>query len=343
MRRLSLANLLLIPLLTILSGRTLNLSMLTYGVLISVSVILMIPDTYNDGKASVLTGFAVFISAMFAGAADCLFYPDWGGGIARELVYPLLAGIPTAVLFTVRAFRMMGDIVYLTIKTSGWEIMLCVIDQCYLAFLMALVAMNSSMAGMSGRGIVWWRVIVLALSLSLFGIVYLRSITGGPVISYSESGVPSGEKNVEECACQDGSASNYKVMYDRLCGYMDKNRPYLDPDYTLENLARGMFSNKVYISKLINISTGMNFSQLMNRYRIDYARELFRADTTLKVKDLSDMSGFHTQVTFITAFKLFYGMTPGAWCRDYVDGLKLLSSSREQERKPRPESFALDE
>ncbi len=108
-------------------------------------------------------------------------------------------------------------------------------------------------------------------------------------------------------------------MYNRLCFLLDQKKPFLDPEYSMDSLVKSLCSNKAYISKIINECTGMNFNQLMNRYRVNYAKELYAKDMNLKVKDLSDMSGFHTQVSFITAFKLFNDETPGAWCKTFKD------------------------
>lgn len=245
-----------------------------------------------------------------------------------NLLYPLLTTVPLAVLATVRSFRMMRDIKYLTMKTSGWEMMLCTIDYAYLAFLMIITSVMSSVSA----GMVWARILVFALSLLLFSILFIRSITGGPIITYNSSGVPSGEKNVEICAyVPEAHRSDTKVMYDKMCELLKSNQSFLDADYRIEDLAREMFSNRVYVSKLINAFTGMSFSQLMNRYRVEYSKELFKADVSLKVKDLADLSGFHTQVTYIAAFKVVYGMTPGGWCKEYLDSIKDPSNSGEQE------------
>ena len=144
--------------------------------------------------------------------------------------------------------------------------------------------------------------------------------------------MPSGEKNVEICAyVPEAHRSDTKVMYDKMCELLKSNQSFLDADYRIEDLAREMFSNRVYVSKLINAFTGMSFSQLMNRYRVEYSKELFKADVSLKVKDLADMSGFHTQVTYIAAFKVVYGMTPGGWCKEYLDSIKDPSNPEEQE------------
>ena len=323
-RKVAVANLAVIPLMCLIFGRMLTLPLMTYGILVSISVILMIPRTYNDSKFSVWTVFSVLSMSIVVSLWDCAsFHVDGDMACGR-----LLTIVPMAVLATVRSFRMMRDITYLTMKTSGWEMMLCMIDYSYLAFLMVITSVMSSVSA----GMVWVRILVFALSLLLFAILFIRSITGGPIITYNTAGVPSGEKNVEICAyVPESHRSDTKVMYDRMCELLKSNQSFLDADYRIEDLAREMFSNRVYVSKLINAFTGMSFSQLMNKYRVEYSKELFKSDVSLKVKDLADLSGFHTQVTYIAAFKVVYGTTPGGWCKEYLDSIKDPSNSEEQE------------
>lgn len=328
-RKVAVANYAVIPFMCLIFGRMLTLPLMTYGILISSSVILMIPRTYNDSKFSVWTAFVTLSLSLVVSLWDCASYYVDGDMSCGRLLYPLLTTVPLAVLATVRSFRMMRDIKYLTMKTSGWEMMLCTIDYAYLAFLMIITSVMSSVSA----GMVWGRILVFALSLLLFSILFIRSITGGPIITYNSSGVPSGEKNVEICAyVPEAHRSDTKVMYDKMCELLKSNQSFLDADYRIEDLAREMFSNRVYVSKLINAFTGMSFSQLMNRYRVEYSKELFKADVSLKVKDLADMSGFHTQVTYIAAFKVVYGTTPGGWCKEYLDSIKDPSNSGEQEQ-----------
>ena len=52
---------------------------------------------------------------------------------------------------------------------------------------------------------------------------------------------------------------------------------------------------------------------------MEFARDQFIKDPSLKVRDLSEMSGFNSQVTFNMSFKLFYELTPGQWCKDQRD------------------------
>ena len=115
--------------------------------------------------------------------------------------------------------------------------------------------------------------------------------------------------------------TNYRSLYARMCELMEEQKPYLKDGFLVEDMARALYTNKGYLSKMINSTTGLNFPQLMNSYRIRYALELYKHDTRLKVSELSDMSGFHSTVSFNAAFNLFVGKNPSDWCKEYRDSL----------------------
>lgn len=107
--------------------------------------------------------------------------------------------------------------------------------------------------------------------------------------------------------------SRLKVLHSRIVAYMEKEHPFLDPDFSMQKMARDLYSNKLYLSKAINSLAHKNFRQFVNYYRIEYAKDLFRKDPRLRINEASDMSGFHTVVSFNMAFKLNTGQTPSEW------------------------------
>ena len=219
-----------------------------------------------------------------------------------------------------RTIRVMKDIGFLTIRISGWEILLCLIKYSFLAFFMVAEVFSVFCSAFGEEMAAWIPRTILFLASALYALIYLRNMVSGPVIGFSVSGAPSSGKDAEIGAfVPEVSMTDNRTMYNRMCRYIEDKKPFLDPAYALEELAKALFSNKAYISKMINSTTGLNFSQFMNRYRVNYARELYANDMDLKVKDLSDMSGFHSQVSFNMAFRLFYDITPGAWCKEYKD------------------------
>ena len=104
-------------------------------------------------------------------------------------------------------------------------------------------------------------------------------------------------------------------LFRRCCFYMENKRPFLVDALTLSDVAAALFTNTLYLSRTINAFSGKNFRRFVNDYRVDYAMNLFRKNMSLKVSELSEMSGFHTVVTFNMAFKLVKGVAPSIWCQ----------------------------
>jgi len=117
-----------------------------------------------------------------------------------------------------------------------------------------------------------------------------------------------------------------QFLYDRCCRYMVERKPYLVTDYQLQDLANALYTNRMYLSKTINRFSGKNFRAYVNYYRVMYAMELFRANMSLRVLDLAELSGFRNESSFLNSFKSVMGEPPSFWCgrirKKYRDKLK---------------------
>ena len=102
-------------------------------------------------------------------------------------------------------------------------------------------------------------------------------------------------------------------LMQRVMKVMETDKPFLDENFSIHQLSSLVYTNKTTLSKAINNSTGMNFCQFVNDYRIRYSLDLMERDPKLKVFELSEKSGFHNQVSFGMAFKLKMGITPGEY------------------------------
>ncbi len=105
-----------------------------------------------------------------------------------------------------------------------------------------------------------------------------------------------------------------QLLYDRCCAYMTEHRPFLAENFTRQDLANAVFTNKAYLSKTINRFSGRNFRQYVNYYRVMYAMELFRANMSLRITELASLSGFHSPTSFLLSFKAVMGEPPSLWC-----------------------------
>lgn len=166
----------------------------------------------------------------------------------------------------------------------------------------------------------WPAPLCFASSAAVSVILAVRLLVGSQPRYGPSRAVPRISADTElSVPVESGPTLNYKLLYGRLEEIMDTDKPFLSSELTMDSLARKMYTNRGYLSRMINSCTGMNFNQYVNSYRVRHAMRLFQADRTLKIGDLSVSSGFRNKVTFIMAFKLFTGKTPRDWCEEQKD------------------------
>ena len=108
----------------------------------------------------------------------------------------------------------------------------------------------------------------------------------------------------------DGEKS--KKIYTELCELIENERLYADPNFTREELVERLHTNRTYLSQIIKIHTGKNYSQLINSYRIKEAIKIL-SDPEKKdypLKKLSQELGFVSSNTFSKVFQQTVGMSP---------------------------------
>ncbi|MFK7747084.1 MAG: helix-turn-helix domain-containing protein [Kordia sp.] len=98
----------------------------------------------------------------------------------------------------------------------------------------------------------------------------------------------------------------------KLKKFEDTHR-FTKRNYTLTKLAKELDTNSTYLSKIINMTKGMNFAKYMNEIRIDYAitqlqeNKLFRSYT---IKAIAIEVGFNNAQSFSIAFHKKTGINP---------------------------------
>ena len=105
-------------------------------------------------------------------------------------------------------------------------------------------------------------------------------------------------------------------LYERLISYFEKEKPYLRADLKIREVAMFLYSNKTYLSRIINDKNNQNFNQFVNYYRIEEVKRLFTTNTKLNIQELCNMSGFGSMATFSIAFRYYLGYTPADWCKE---------------------------
>lgn len=94
--------------------------------------------------------------------------------------------------------------------------------------------------------------------------------------------------------------------------YIETQKAFLNPNISLAELSSALEINPKYISQVINEKLNKNFFELINSYRIEYAKSLMKEPErkTDTVLEILYESGFNSKSVFNTVFKKYTGMTP---------------------------------
>lgn len=107
-----------------------------------------------------------------------------------------------------------------------------------------------------------------------------------------------------------------KMLYENVLFVFEKRQVYLDKNINLAKLSQMLFTNTTYLSKVVNRFFGCNLKTLLNRYRVEYAKQLLRKEEC-NMEDLPARCGFISRSTFYAAFTRFEHATPTEY-RDHA-------------------------
>lgn len=102
-------------------------------------------------------------------------------------------------------------------------------------------------------------------------------------------------------------------LMEQITAQMEEKELFRKNGLTKEDLARAVSSNSRYVSDCINAMAGCSFIDYVNGYRIRYAQRLLYENPELRLSEISEESGFSSEVTFYRNFKARTGLTPGEW------------------------------
>ena len=115
---------------------------------------------------------------------------------------------------------------------------------------------------------------------------------------------------MEENPAKQSRVSAKDKLYTRLEALMRERRLFLQPDLNREQVAAELGTNKLYLANAISEHAGLTFTEYINRWRLEYARELLAKDHTTKIEAIAQMCGFNSVRTFYRLFQQTYQLTP---------------------------------
>ena len=96
-------------------------------------------------------------------------------------------------------------------------------------------------------------------------------------------------------------------------------KTYLDHEITLSKIASRLKTTPRVLSRVVNESTGKNFSEYVNYHRIEHAKILLRSDGSKqeKIASIAFDSGFNNVTSFNLAFKAMTHLTPSQFRKQF--------------------------
>ena len=149
-----------------------------------------------------------------------------------------------------------------------------------------------------GYGMIWLTLVFITYALAYFAMNQPELFK-----------MPLELKKEKDSLLKDNELDLLKTQLKQL---MQKEKPYLKPRLTLQELAKMLNVNTSILSNVINAEFKQNFNDFINDYRIEEFIKLSQKGTheNLTILGLAYEAGFNSKTTFNTKFKKKMGKTP---------------------------------
>lgn len=113
-------------------------------------------------------------------------------------------------------------------------------------------------------------------------------------------------------------------LYQKIVEIVILQKKYKDSNFSSKDLAKQLKTNTRYLSAVVNSRFGMNFSCLLNEYRIKDALRLLgdKKNKGKNIEEISTMVGFANRQSFYAAFYRIVGETPHGYRRRVLEAKK---------------------
>ena len=104
-----------------------------------------------------------------------------------------------------------------------------------------------------------------------------------------------------------------QTLSEQIAKLIEEKQLYLQKGLRMSDVAAQLATNKTYISAVVNSVSGTNFTDLINGYRVEYAKKLMKEHPEMRHEDVADAAGFSSRTAFLRVFKKHTGLSPTEW------------------------------
>jgi AraC-like DNA-binding protein len=149
--------------------------------------------------------------------------------------------------------------------------------------------------------------------MSFMLLLFPRILYGMPIYNAETIITPPVAKELPEV--QQPEEDPFYDLVAKINDYLNKEAPYINPDFTINEMAVGLKVPVHHLSYCLNTLMNIKFTTLRTQLRIKYATNLLDAGQAdeLSMDGIGKKSGFSTRSNFYNAFKTETGMTPSEY------------------------------
>ncbi len=144
----------------------------------------------------------------------------------------------------------------------------------------------------------------LSFTFVLYLIILLLAFKNKQSSTFFEEKARYKNKNLDAVTIQD--------IEQKIVLIKDK-KLFLNPNLTLDETANELKISKHILSQYLNERLGKSFTNFINEYRIEKAKELLQSPNNYTIEGLGYDSGFNSKSSFFSTFKKITGKTPSEY------------------------------
>lgn len=157
-------------------------------------------------------------------------------------------------------------------------------------------------------------IMFLILSTSL--LIFPQILYGFPVYQSSNEKIirkTEANKPILPEIDEDEEDNPFIDLRDQISDYLASEKPYLNPEFSIGDLATAMKVPQHHISYCLRVLYKQSFPKLKTSLRIEYAKQLMQSEEAihLSLEGIGQMAGFSSRSSFYSAFQAEVGCSPG--------------------------------
>ena len=216
-----------------------------------------------------------------------------------------IMGYIIASLHHLRQYRMRIRMIFSSLTRINLSWLNLILHGYIIAWASSLIVNLNEL--ITGNYANYYREINISAFFIFFNIIFYKGLTQ-PEIFMSQD-----EKSVYQKSRQPAlSAPKVESILKRVLEFMDKEKPYLDSELTLKDLAERISVSPRNLSFAINDRLKQNFFDFVNRYRVEEAKRLLAKPESQRftILGIAFDAGFNSKSSFNLVFKKIAKMTP---------------------------------